>query len=352
MNLEFRIMIKEHIIKKVFILIILNSIFFIQYSTQVHAQALDLSVAPPIFEVELTPPAVASAKETIVLTNNSDNTLELKLIFRQFAPNKEDGTLSLLPDNEPIRGRDPLILQRIQVRENNIPIETVTIPPKSEKKLDLRISVPKDEPPSDYYLSLIFLSLGTDGTSTQTTTSGGIGINLLLSIGPKSVSTATIEEFSTPRFVQSGSVPFTTRVKNTSSHFLSPKGQIIITNMFGQTVGNVELIPVNILAQSIRALPSKEQVIFEANKPSKKEDEEITELERLSADHPVGIWNEKFLLGPYKASLRMALTDEGPILKKTIWFFALPTQLLFGIAIALLVILLIRNRLKARAHTH
>lgn len=312
---------------------------------------MDLSVAPPVFEVELKPPANAEVKETITLTNNAEEPLELTLKFRQFIPrNKQDGTLEYLPENAPIRGADPEILKKIQVLDGSRPVTTLIMPPKSEKKLTLRIGIPKDEPPSDYYLSLIFLSEQEDGKDNQTSTAGGIGINLLLSVGPKGRSSATIEEFSTKKILQSGPVPFTTRIRNTSKHFLYPKGQILIYNMFGQMVGNVELIPVNILSGSTRAIPSKEQVIYEANKDGTIKEKDDSFLYEVSKDHPVAIWNEKFLLGPYKAHLRLALTDEGPLVEKTVWFFAFPVQALIGIIIAILVLIFIRQRLKEREH--
>lgn len=332
---------------------ILALILFLVYlfpQTSVQAQGIDLSVSPPIFEIELTPPAKAEVEETIVLTNNGDSQLDLTLQMRQFIAGKDNnGTIEYLPEDEPIRGSNPNILERISVLdEASEKIETVTLPPRSEKKLSLSVSIPKDEPPSDYYFSLVFLSVAEDGKNNQTTTSGGVGINVLLSIGPKSPSTAIVEEFSTQKFTNSGPVPFTTRIKNTSKHFLYPKGQIIIHNMFGQTVGNVELIPVNILANTTRAIPSREQVVFEANKEANPEDLDESVLEKLSSINPVSIWNEKFLLGPYTATLRLALTDEGPLIEKRIWFFALPIQLIIGVIIAVLSVLIVRSRLKLR----
>src|SRR3989344_4647692 len=44
----------------------------------------------------------------------------------------------------------------------------------------------------------------------------------------------TIEEFSSNIFFEKGPVPFTVRVRNTGAHFIKPKSEIAIKNMFGQ----------------------------------------------------------------------------------------------------------------------
>lgn len=334
--------------KRLFLTIVILTI--ILFPKEISAQGLDLSVAPPVFEIELKPPAQAKINETITLTNHSSEALELTLKIRQFEPtSQQDGTLTYLPENAPIKGENPEILSRITILDGDKPASTFTIPPQSEKKLSLSVAVPEDEPPSDYYFSLIFLSEKEDGKETQTIASGGIGINVLLTIGPKTRASAVIEEFSAPKIVQSGPVPFTTRLTNTSRHFIYPKGQILIYNMFGQLVGNVSLIPVNILSQSTRAIPSREQVIYEANKKEPNENEEQSFLEKVSSEHPVSIWNEGFLFGPYKAHLRLALTDEGPLVERDIWFFAFPLQALIGIVIAIGLTIYIKVRLKEHA---
>ena len=63
-------------------------------------------------------------------------------------------------------------------------------------------------------------------------------------------------------------------------------------------------------------------------------------------EFPVAIWPEKFLLGPYKATLTIALSDSGPQFKKQIIFFALPAQYLLGILIIFTIVVFITIRIK------
>src|SRR5438445_12293708 len=91
-------------------------------------------------------------------------------------------------------------------------------------------------------------------------------MNVLLSVGAKDQSLeqtkqpkGSLEEFSAPLSMESGPLPFTIRVKNTGMHFMSVKGVILVKNMFGQTVGRIDIPPTNILANSDRFLANSEE---------------------------------------------------------------------------------------------
>lgn len=343
---------------------------FIILPSEIKAASFDIAVNPSILQIELNPPATVEMKESLTIENFSDNPLTLSIQYKPFRSADEFGMVEYLPKEDSLAGADPLIFQRIHLLERNNPIQEITLAPKQTKKLDLKILIPKDEPPSDYYFAILFVSKEDKQSldSLQSSYSnyvGGIGISVLLSIGPKKETTGKIEEFSTPFFHEKSPVPFSVRIRNTSQHFIYPKGQITIKNMFGQTVGIIDLLPVNILANSIRALPSKESFIFAAQKDrsdnshedlqsfSKEEIELIKQYEKLMKNSkqpglsfmPKAFWDGGFLLGPYSATLTVALSDEGPLLTRTIHFFALPIYLIITFFIVIAIVLFIRQRL-------
>lgn len=340
-------------------LLVLSTLFCILSTTQVKAaSSFDLSVSPSIFQADLTPPSNAQVKEQLVLENKGDEPLDLAIVFRHFRPADESGQVEYLKEDE-TPGADPLIFQRVAVEENGQRLQRVLIPPKTTKKYNLHINVPKDEPPSDYYFSILFINdaqLKTENgepitVSEQSSGSnavGGIGINVLLSIGPKGETAGSIEQFSTPFFQGSGPVPFNVRVRNDSAHFIYPEGNIEIKNMFGQRIGLVELLPLNILSGMTRALPSREQFVFEAQKQSGQLDEKTLEKLASKQDGLLAIWPEKFLLGPYTATLTLALSDQGPIYRRSVIFIGFPLLIVTGFFIAIAIVLLIRSRLRAR----
>lgn len=330
--------------KKIFFFLSLFTLssYLLVHTSKVDAQNLDLSVSPPIFQIELTPPANVKAEEELTIENTGDEPLVLDLVLRAFEPSQaENGTLTLLDPQKPIPGANPRIVERIEILEDDEPTTRVRLAPGQTKKLGIQITIPKDEPPSDYYLTLIFLSRQAADNETETSnaiTTGGVGVNILLSVGPQSATTGILEEFSTPFFREHGPVPFTVRVKNTSQHFIYPEGVITIKNMFGQTIGQVELLPVNILAQSTRALPSAEQFAFLAEREEAEnrlvEGEEASEellYEDLDLITPTAFWNEHFLLGPYTATLELALSDEGPVIVRKIHFVGFPLYIILSL---------------------
>ncbi|MCL4354858.1 hypothetical protein M1349_05355, partial [Patescibacteria group bacterium] len=60
------------------------------------------------------------------------------------------------------------------------------------------------------------------------------------------------------------------------------------------------------------------------------------------------LWPEKFLLGPYTATLTISLSEQGPILKKTVHFIGFPIATIIGLIIIAILFLLIRNKVKRK----
>ncbi|MBI5044690.1 MAG: hypothetical protein HZC02_02085 [Candidatus Levybacteria bacterium] len=346
-HIEYKV---ARIKQKAVIISLLSTLFCILSTNQIDAASFELSVSPPIFEIELTPPAVADVNEQIILENTGDDGMNLEIDFRLFRPQDKNGDIVYLKKGD-LYGDDPLILKRIRIMDDDKEIHELYLSPHTKKKLNLIITIPKDEPPSDYYFSILFSSKEDEkqNNGSYTESIGGVAVNTLLSIGPKDSTKGSIEEFSTDFFRTEGPVPFVVTIHNKSKHFISPQASIAIRNMFGQTIGKIELLPVNILSESSRSLPSKEQFVINAqetdeDKKTKKQNATILKLISHSLT-PVAVWPESFLLGPYSATLTVALSENGPLYVKTIHFFAFPLHILIGFIIAILLLLTIKHRL-------
>ncbi len=293
------------------------------------AQEISLGVYPPILQINTEAPA--SVKAPFTIENNSDNPIDLDIVLKPFTTSpKEDGEVSFLPEGQQMPGADPNIFSKMQIYNGSSVITKITLAPQQQKNLTLHIGIPSDEPPSDYYFTILFVSHGQNiTTETTTATTAGIGVNVLLSIGPKGNTTGLLNQFSTPWFTTHGPVTFTTSVQNTSNFFIAPKGDIIIKNMFGQAVGHIQLLPVNILANTSRFLPDTK-----------------------SGSLDKAIWSETFVFGLYSATLTVALSNTGPLFTKTIYFVALPISFFIGLIILCLLAAAIfyhvRRKLKLR----
>lgn len=287
-----------------------------------NATSLSLSIDPPITVINAIPPT--NVTSIINIQNKDDSQITLQIQIKPFRAKGENGELEY--------SRDSLeILKDIRVMDAGAPVKSITLEPKQKKELALNIDVPKNTNISDYYFSILFISTGSSSVESNSSQNQiGIVTNVLLSVGPMENSTAVLEEFSSGIFLEKGPVPFTVRVKNTGTHFIKPTGAITVKNMFGQTVGKLDLLNVNVLSGSIRAIPNDAYA------------------ESLSTDlkHPLTLWKESFLLGLYTATLNISLSEEGPIFTRTIYFFAFPFQSLIIIVIIAIMVIVTRSRLK------
>ena len=338
MKKEFNI-INSSVFKKIVSVLIVISLFFVLNTNAANAQsALDIGIYPPIIQAQMTPPA--QVKVPIYVENFSQNSVSLNISLKPFkaSPN-ENGQVDF---SKNIQYPDPLITQRITVFEGNKQIQNITLSPKQTKKLSVEFKIPQDEPKGDYYFSLVFSSAGQNpGDSTSTQATGAVATNILLTVGPIGKTQGVLENFSAPQLLLQGPVPFTVRLKNTSDHYITPTGDIEISNIFGQNAGTVTLLPVNILADSVRRIPDKLQT---GNNPDFNKIKAIVD----NSKYPVAVWPQTFLIGLYKADLTISLSSSGPVFKKSIYFFAFPAQYILGILIIIGILIYIVMRVRKK----
>jgi hypothetical protein len=300
---------------------------------------ISLSASPSLITVQALPPA--NPKVPITIENKGDNPEQVQIRLLPFQPSsKEDGQIEYLKTNT-IPQSYKNIFEKIHLTDNGIITDSFQLGPKQKKELQLQFFIFKEEPTADYYFSVIFITSpnqtppkpcqnnSKDNTipaescsSAYSTLNAGIATNVLLSIGPKNLSSGEIAEFSAPKFLQSGPVPFTVRIKNSGQHVFAPFGRIFIKNVFGQTIGRIDLAPANILSNTSRSLTAS------------------------SSTGEKTVWPEKFLLGPYTATLNLALSEQGPVYNKSIVFFALPIQVSIGIILTIAIIITIILRVR------
>ena len=310
--------ITNHKSQKIMLFVLIIGIWGLGFGQKAKADQLSLGTFPPIIQIQAKPPA--SISNPIAIQNFQDTPVSLNIEFKEFKPsNKNNG------DIEFVNGPLPSIFQGMQVTDQGHVITQVDLAPKQRKTLTFHVGINSNEKPQDYYFSILFISTTPNlVSSTQSEAAGGIATNVLLSVGPTGPTQGEISEFSTPFFVEKGPVPFRVVVQNTSSHYITPNGIITIKNVFGQTVGNINLLPVNVLSNNSRIIPDQQ----------------------ASLDNPTAWWNEKFLLGPYTAKVILELSDQGPIYNKTVTFFAFPLELLAGILFSICIVVLIIKKVR------
>lgn len=325
---------------------------------QVQAKTISLAVSPPLLQIQALPPASIASPFTIA--NESDEPVHLTMQLKMFKPTDAGtGEIHFLTPRDEFPGADKQIFKKVQITDGSHQVQTLTLGPKEKKALVLHIGIPETEKYADYYFSVVFLASAdsTQNLSAEavknlnaSSAQAGIATNVLLSIGPQGTPKGFITKFSAPVVVQSGPVPFVVSVKNAGLHYFTPQGFILITNMFGQTIGKVTLAPDNILAGSSRYLVAGAEQKIMVQKEDTGTASPTSELVRTPSvgKTPAAVWPEKILVGPYTATLTLVLSEQGPVYHRTIHFLAIPLQLILGIIIAVLLLLAIRSRIKQR----
>lgn len=296
-----------------------------------YAQEVSLGIYPPV--VLITGKPGNSIKTPLIIENYSNDEQSLNISIKEFAPSpKSDGMVLLTESSRPFSD----LLRHIQLLDQDIPIERFILAPKQKKELILKINVPENTPDRDFTFSCIFTQEGPRTITVPENTSisriiGAIGANVILSINTDTLlQSAEIEDFSSPSLAEHGPVGFSVRIRNTGKHIIRPYGFIYIRNIFGQLVGRIPLGKQTILSGTSRYYSINENpALTSKSSPVSSNYNQLTKTV---------LWNEAFLLGPYQATLDLALSDNGTSLNRSIYFFAVPYKL---IAIALIVLLLI-----------
>src|SRR5262249_54622748 len=128
------------------------------------------------------------------------------------------------------------------------------------------------------------------------------------------------------------------KVKNASTHFISPKGVILIKNFFGQTVGRIDIPPTTILAGTDRYLIDSKHAMADLS---------THDLARLN-NTPTVIWPEKFLFGFYTATLSLSLSHGNVLYTRTIYFAAFPYTAILIILVLIYLSFLFVKRLRKK----
>ncbi len=306
-----------------------------------HAEGISLKVSPSVIQIRAQSPS--DVRAPFIIENQSNQSVTLKIGYKLFnSANSQEGAIVFLNDSETSSSSDKKIFEKMQILDaDDSPIDSLDLGPKQQKKLQLQILLPKDEPSADYYFTLVFLhsipsiidqnNIKRDKKDQKSIASlqGGIGLNVLLAVGDLETPQGSINEFSTDWYRQSGPVSFTVQVKNNGLHYINPSGMILIKNIFGQTVGRVDIPPTVILKNTTRSLVDGRQIAS-------------TSLATQAT------WPEKFLLGLYSANISIAMSADGPVYNRTVRFAAFPLEPLAAFIVIVVVLSIFYLRVKKK----
>jgi len=214
---------------------------------------VNLLFSPPIIELDLR--KGQSYQQIVKLENRSNQVQTYYPIIQDFVAQGEEGAQEFLPAEESGSGAYSL-KDWISISD-----EPLILGAGEKTAFVMTIDVPADAEPGGRYAALLF-------TTEPPDVSGITGVGVATKTGPIILGTvpglvvedATVKEFSVSRdYYEYPPVDFITRIENTGNVHIKPVGQIVITDMFGRTVDQIDVNEKlgNVLPNSVRRFDNR-----------------------------------------------------------------------------------------------
>ncbi len=203
--------------------------------------------------------------------------------------------------------------------------EKGTIPEGGMVAVNGRIDIPENANPGGKYFAVFFeptANLSEDGSESKQESSVSVRIAGLvyLKVSGAISENAQVINFGAPKFLEYGPVKVLTEIRNSGDYHITPKGQVVIKNMFGKEVAKVDLPETNIFPGASRTI--------------------MTEL------------GKKWMIGKFTANLDAVYGESEKALTASLSFWVFPwkvaTIVALAIIIIVLVVLIITNKLSKK----
>lgn len=240
----------KQLCKKIFYSIICITCVSVVGVVHAYADGQSLSVTPPLFQLSVSPGDEWQSAIKVVNPNSYPLTVHAEVF--NFEATGESGYGAFIPIDTSTTSKDTLA-QWIAI--DSAP---QSIPAEKSQDISFIVHVPKDASPGGHYAAILISTEPSGGTKGQTVqTIQSVTSLFFLRVEGDVIERGDIREFrALDSVVNTPDVTLSLRFENKGNVHLQPKGDIIITNMWGTERGR---IPVNykssfgnVLPQSIR----------------------------------------------------------------------------------------------------
>lgn len=221
--------------KKLFFALLLTISF--AFPSLSYAESQSLSVTPPLFQLSVDPGDVWQSSVRVVNTNNVPLTVYAEAV--NFVPEGEYGLGKFMPvlHDPDIKAT---LAEWIEISEG-----PYTIPRGESKDISFFVDVPEDAAPGGHFAAILISTEPPQetGVPLALVTTQTVAALFFARIEGNVIEDASIREFSVlDRSIELPEAEFSLRFENKGNVHLQPKGDIVITNMWGKERG---VIPIN-----------------------------------------------------------------------------------------------------------
>jgi hypothetical protein len=205
----------------------------------------------------------------------------------------------------------------------SMPSNQVTIGAKNKILIQAKIKVPENARPGGHYFAVYFEPGGTLKGGLENKESAvlpRIASLVYLKVSGPIMTSAFVSKMVAPQFVEYGPITVESEITNLGDYHITPKGNLTLSNMFGQVVDQNKLEEVNIFPDVSRAYSNK-----------------------------VGT---KWMMGQYKTSLTATYGGVGKVMLATIYIWVFPWKVATALVLAAVILIMLLKLTFGRLKQH
>lgn len=257
----------------------------------IYADSTGLTIQPIKISETIEPGDSVSGE--ISLINASEGAVEVEVTVEDFIPAAGSMNIQFIGRAEGVTTvRDWISL--------DIP-ETFIFEKGQSRSIIYTIKAPPNAEPGGHF-GVIFFKAVDLNQQGQFKVGTRVGTLVFITVPGNQLQKGDILDFSSPKFVQKGPVPFKIKFENTGTVHFEPKGAITIKNIFGKEVGKIQVAGQVVLPTGVRDLAA--------------------------------VWDVKgLLIGRYTAEINIIDGEGNELTANRIAFYAFPLWYLLGFII-------------------
>ncbi len=213
--------------------------------SSVFAQTVrNITIVPPTDSYSVNPGDKISG--TLKVTNDSDTAISFHADIRDYIVQDTAGTPELLPPNT--------LDNRFSAASwIGVVPDSFTVSPRETQDIQFYLNIPQNAAPGGHYMAVVYTPAGqasTNGSGATITTQ--LGTLFKISVSGKINEFALLTGLTAPSFQENGPVTVDAQIQNEGDLHIAPKGTLVVTNMFGQTVQQMPLPSYDIFPTAAR----------------------------------------------------------------------------------------------------
>lgn len=270
-----------------------------------------------------TPLVVAPARQSIAIDAGKSENLQIK--FFNESANPVSGNIKAV--DFIVNGKDgaPILLEDQVVDWIKLPYDKASIPSGDVLRVNFKVDVPKETQPGARYVAIIFEQTGqlpqssSDSEEASAILPRIVGL-LTIRINGQVFESSFLDSFKLPGFLEFGPIPVYFEILNKGGVHITPAGQIVIKDYFGNEIDRKTIESKNIFPNA-----------------------------RRSYEMEVG---KKWMFGRYLVNLTAGYGETGKVISTNQYIWVVPVTLiivsLLGLTIAIMFVALISHKMKEK----